>query len=210
MPIDAATLAIFYTAALALNLTPGNDMMYVLGQSLKGGFRTGLAASLGIAGGSLVHLILVAMGLAVVLARHPLVFDAIRYAGAAYLLWIAFQALRSQPAVLVAETALRSPWAAFRDGVLVNLLNPKIIVFMFAFLPPFIRPENGSGLLQLLILGTIFNVNGTVVNALVALFAGRIRERLSSSASFARWFSRLSAGLFTLLAVRLILEKRVP
>ena len=85
MPIEWADLAVFMAAALMLNLTPGNDMMFVLGQSLRGGIRSGVAASLGIATGSLVHLCLVALGVAVVLARHPAVFDAIRYAGAAYL-----------------------------------------------------------------------------------------------------------------------------
>jgi threonine/homoserine/homoserine lactone efflux protein len=90
MPIETADLLVFLTAALMLNLTPGNDMMFVLGQSLKGGARVGIAASLGIATGALVHLALVAFGVAVLLAQYPAVFDFIRYAGAAYLVWIAW------------------------------------------------------------------------------------------------------------------------
>ena len=162
MPISSADLLIFLTAALSLNLTPGNDMMYVLGQSLKGGPRTGISASLGIAGGSLIHLGFVALGVAVILAQNPLLFDLIRYAGAAYLVWIAYTTLTSPISALAQDSTERSTFAAFRDGVLVNLFNPKIIVFMFAFLPPFIRPENGSPLLQLFILGMIFNVGGTI------------------------------------------------
>ena len=208
MPISSADLLIFLTAALSLNLTPGNDMMYVLGQSLKGGARSGISASLGIAGGSLIHLGFVAIGVAVILAQHPLLFDLIRYAGACYLLWIAYTTLTSPMSALAPDDTQRSTFAAFRDGVLVNLFNPKIIVFMFAFLPPFIRPENGSPLLQLLILGMIFNVGGTIINCIVALFAGKIGAALSTSLNFRRWFSRVSAGLFVLLATRLVFERK--
>jgi threonine/homoserine/homoserine lactone efflux protein len=208
MPISTADLLIFLTAALSLNLTPGNDMMYVLGQSLKGGPRSGIAASLGIAGGSLIHLGFVALGVAVILAQYPLLFDLIRYAGACYLIWIAYTTLTAPLSALAPDATRRNAFKAFRDGVLVNLFNPKIIVFMFAFLPPFIRPENGSPLLQLFILGMIFNVGGTLINCLVALFAGKIGAALSTSLSFRRWFSRISAGLFLLLAARLVFERK--
>jgi threonine/homoserine/homoserine lactone efflux protein len=208
MPISSADLLIFLTAALSLNLTPGNDMMYVLGQSLKGGARSGISASLGIAGGSLIHLGFVALGVAVILARHPMLFDLIRYAGACYLVWIAYTTLTSPMPALTRGDVQRSTFAAFGDGVLVNLFNPKIIVFMFAFLPPFIRPENGSPLLQLFILGMVFNVGGTAINCVVALFAGKIGTALSTSLNFRRWFSRISAGLFVLLAARLVFERK--
>lgn len=208
MLINSTDLLVFLTAALSLNLTPGNDMMYVLGQSLKGGSRSGISASLGIAGGSLIHLGFVALGVAVILARYPLLFDLIRYAGACYLVWIAYTTLTSPMSALAHDGTQRSTFAAFRDGVLVNLFNPKIIIFMFAFLPPFIRPENGSPLLQLLILGMIFNVGGTVINCVVALFAGKIGAALSTSLNFRRWFSRISAGLFVLLAARLVFERK--
>jgi threonine/homoserine/homoserine lactone efflux protein len=208
MPIETADLLVFLTAALTLNLTPGNDMMFVLGQSLKGGARVGIAASLGIATGLLVHLALVALGVAVLLAQYPAVFDLIRYAGAAYLLWIAWQTLTSPIAVMNNGGARRSAFAAWRDGALVNVFNPKIIVFIFAFLPPFIRPESGSPLLQLLIFGTIFNVGGTLVNFAVAAFAARIAAKLSADARFGRWFTRASAGLFVILAARMAVERR--
>ena len=208
MLINSTDLLVFLTAALSLNLTPGNDMMYVLGQSLKGGPRSGISASFGIAGGSLIHLGFMALGVAVILARYPLLFDLIRYAGACYLLWIAYTTLTSPLSALAQDDTQRSTFAAFRDGVLVNLFNPKVIVFMFAFLPPFVRAENGSPLLQLLILGLIFNLGGTVINCVVALFAGKIGLALSTSLNFRRWFSRISAGLFLLLAARLVFERK--
>jgi threonine/homoserine/homoserine lactone efflux protein len=205
MLISPTDLAIFATASLTLNLTPGNDMMFVLGQAAKGGPRAGIAASLGIATGLLVHLALVALGVAVVLARHPLLFDAIRYAGAAYLVWMAWKTLRSPAIPSARQAGSESTFAAWRDGTLVNVFNPKIIVFMFAFLPPFVHPENGSPLLQLLILGMIFNIGGTLINIAVSLFAGRISTALSGNFSFSRWFARVSATLFLVLAARLVI-----
>ncbi len=208
MPINATDLLIFLTAALTLNLTPGNDMMYVLGQSIKGGARSGVAASFGIATGSLIHLVLVALGIAVVLSHYPAVFDTIRWAGAAYLVWIAYKTLTTPIGHLVAGDERRSSFAAWRDGVLVNSFNPKTIVFMFAFLPPFIRPENGMPLLQLFILGMIFNIGGTAINCVVAAFAGSIGDKLSRSLRIARGFSIVSASLFLVLAARMAFERR--
>jgi len=208
MPIDTADLLVFLTAALALNLTPGNDMMYVLGQSIKGGPRSGIAASFGITTGSFIHLLLVAAGIAVVLSQYPAVFDAIRWAGAAYLVWIAYKTLTTPIGDLTTKGAARSSLAAWRDGVLVNSFNPKTIVFMFAFLPPFVRPENGAPLLQLFILGTLFNFGGTIVNCVVALFAGSIGAKLRQSPGIARSFRIVSASLFLLLAARMAFERR--
>ena len=208
MPIDTADLLVFLTAALALNLTPGNDMMYVLGQSIKGGPHPGVAAGFGIATGSFIHLLLVAAGVAVVLSHYPAVFDAIRWAGAAYLVWIACKTLATPIGDLTGAGQARGSLAAWRDGVLVNSFNPKTIVFMFAFLPPFIRPENGSPLLQLFILGTLFNLGGILVNGAVALFAGSIGAKLRQSPSVARGFRIVSASLFLLLAARLAFERR--
>jgi threonine/homoserine/homoserine lactone efflux protein len=208
MHIDLSDLLVFLTAALALNLTPGNDMMYVLGQGLKSGPKAGIAASLGIATGSLIHLALVAAGLAVILAEHPQVFDAVRWAGAAYLVWIAVKTLTTPGGVLMVEGERRGLLSAWRDGVLVNVFNPKTIIFMFAFLPPFVHPENGAPLLQLWILGTLFNAGGTIVNCLVAVFAGAIGARLARDARLARAFSLVTAGLFLMLAARMAFERR--
>lgn len=208
MPIEWSDLLIFTAAALTLNLTPGNDMMFVLGQSMKGGTKAGIAASLGIATGLLVHLGLVAAGVAVILAEHPAVFDATRYVGVAYLVWMALKILRQPVAGLEGNATGRDSFAAWRDGALVNVFNPKIVVFMFALLPPFIRPENGMPLLQLFILGMVFNVGGTLINFAVAIFSGRLARLLAGNASAARWFARASAALFLILAMRIAFGRR--
>lgn len=208
MPIEWSDLAVFVTASLMLNLTPGNDMMFVLGQALRGGARNGIAASLGIATGSLVHLALVAMGVAIILAQHPAVFDGIRYMGAAYMVWIAIATLRSGTSAFTQSTQTGSAFAAWRDGTVVNMLNPKIIVFFFAFLPPFIRPENGSPLAQLAILGVIFNLGGTLINFAVAAFASSIGRLVSGNVKIARAFTLVSAALFLALAARMAFDSR--
>lgn len=208
MPIALPDLIVFLTAALMLNLTPGNDMMFVLGQSIKGGARNGVAASFGIATGSLIHLCLVAAGIAVLLAQHPALFEAIRWAGVAYLLWIAWKTITSPAGIPVHKEIQGSALKAWRDGAFVNLLNPKVIIFMFAFLPPFVRPENGSPLLQLFILGMVFNIGGTAINCLVAFFAGSIGRKLATSARLARGFAVASSTVFVVLATRLAFERR--
>lgn len=208
MLINPADLAVFLAASLLLNLTPGNDMMFVLGQSAKSGARAGIAASFGIATGSLVHLALVALGAGVMLAQNPRLFDLIRYAGAAYLLWLAWKAWTSSGMLAVNEQQRGSAFAAWRDGTLVNIFNPKVIVFMFAFLPPFVHPENGGPLVQLLIFGAIFNIGGTLINVLAAIFAGKLASALKGNFNLAKWFARFTAGVFLVLAARLAFSPR--
>ncbi len=159
MIIETTQLLIFMMAGIALNLTPGADMMYCLSQGLKSGPKAGFAASLGIATGSIIHVLLAAFGLAALIAANPLAFEVLRWAGVAYLVWLAVQALRTPLQVDLPDEAKRSqPMKAWRDGVLVNLLNPKVIVFILAFLPQFVDPLRGSTVLQFLLLGLVLNI----------------------------------------------------
>lgn len=207
MPIEWPDLLIFLSASLMLNLTPGNDMMFVISQSLRGGPGAGIAASLGIATGSLFHLALVAAGVAVILAEHPTLFDAIRYAGAAYLVYMAVQTLRHGAAAFAPGEKTVSNFKAWRDGTAVNILNPKIIVFFFAFLPPFVRPENGFPLLQLLILGMLFNIGGTLINFAAAHSAAKLATIFSGNVKIAQRFSQFSALVYLVLAARMVFDK---
>lgn len=209
MIIDPIQLWIFVAAAIALNLTPGSDMLFCLGQGLKGGPRAGLAASLGISTGSLIHTVLAAIGLAALIAAYPLAFEIVRWAGVAYLIWLAIQAIRTQASGL-SPASVRSGdmVTAWRDGVLVNLLNPKVGVFILAFLPQFVDPSRGSPFLQFLILGAILNIGGTVINGAIGAFAGTIGARLASHSGLLRVYRYVTAGLFLGLAARLAFERR--
>lgn len=209
MPVSVETLLLFVPAALALNLTPGNDMLFCLGQGMKSGPRAGIAASFGIAAGGFIHVFAAALGLAALLAAHPGAFEVLRWAGVAYLVWLAVQALRSPGLVLEpAQERRHTPWRAFREAVLVNVLNPKVAVFILAFLPQFVDPARGSGFLQFLLLGTVFNVGGTVVNALVGGFAGRLGGWLRGRPSAARLVEKFAALLLLAIAARIALQPR--
>lgn len=210
MSIDPVTLLAFVPAALALNLTPGADMMFTLGQSLRGGVRVGQAANLGIALGGLVHVLVAGLGLGALVAAHPGIFDVIRWVGVTYLLWLAVQSLRagfSDPSV-DAKGAKTTPARALRQGLFVNLTNPKIVLFVLAFLPQFVDPAHGSILGQFLILGAILSLGGLLVNGVVALAAGGAATRLLRSARFATVLGRVSAAIFAGLALRLALMER--
>jgi threonine/homoserine/homoserine lactone efflux protein len=207
LPVDPLILLAFVPAALALNLTPGADMMFTLAQGLRSGPRAGLAANAGIAAGGMVQTLVAGLGLGALVAAHPMAFDVIRWAGVAYLLVLAVQSLRAGP-IDLGVTALPRPLGrVFLDGMLVNLLNPKVILFILAFLPQFVDPSRPV-LAQFLTLGVVFAVGGLLVNGAVAVFAGGIGQRLARSAGFARWLGRASAMIFAGLALRLALLQK--
>src|SRR5687768_8130280 len=169
---DTNTLLLFMTAALALNVTPGPDMLYVVARSVGEGRAAGIISSLGIAAGSLVHTMAVALGLAGLLRAVPLAFEIVKWVGAAYLVWLGVRALRSQGGVGGHSTVTPvSRGAVFRQGMLTNLLNPKVALFFLAFLPQFVDPERGPVALQVISLGLLFNLSGTLVNIGVAVLA---------------------------------------
>ena len=200
----------FLAAALALNLTPGADMTYVIARSATQGRAAGIAASLGISAGSFVHSVLAALGVSALLQHSETAFPVVKYAGAAYLLYLAWKAIRAgNPAMAVDRNlARRNLWKVFTEGALTNLLNPKVALFILAFLPQFVDPSRGTAAVQILLLGAIFNVSGTTVNAVVACSASAAARAIGSSEGFGRWLSRISALVFVGLALRLALSER--
>ncbi|KIC28597.1 LysE family translocator [Leisingera sp. ANG-M6] len=204
--IDPVTLLAFIPAALALNLTPGADMMFCLGQGLRSGRAAAVAASAGISAGSMVHVALAGLGLGAVVSAMPGLFDVIRWIGVGYLLFLAWGALRC--GAVQADAPSVPARQAFRSGFLVNLTNPKVIMFVLAFVPQFVRPEAGPVLAQFLVFGLILAAGGFVINGLVGMFAGQAVRQLTGSPVFARWLGRISAGIFTGLAVRLAIMER--
>lgn len=204
--IDTLTLLAFVPAALALNLTPGADMMFCLGQGLRAGPGPAVAASAGIVLGGMVHVTLAGLGLGAAVATLPWLFDVIRWVGVAYLLWLAFSALRHPPQA--GDAPKVRPARAFRDGMVVNLTNPKVILFVLAFLPQFIDPAKGSVLGQFLILGAVIAAGGFVVNAAVGIFAGGLGRKMTQSPAFSRGIGYVCAAIFTGLALRLALIER--
>lgn len=208
--IAPSQLAVFMAAGLALNLTPGPDMMLCLGQGLRGGPAAGVAASVGVATGALIHTGLAATGLAALLATEPMLFEVIRWTGVAYLTWLALKMLHALGGgtLAVADPAQATPLAAWRDGMVVNLLNPKVALFILAFIPQFVDPARGSQLAQFLVLALLFNVSGTIVNAIVGAFAGRLGGLLSTSRRLRMALEAATASVFLMIALRLALDRR--
>ncbi len=206
------SLPLFALAVLVLNATPGVDMLLTVGRTLAGGPRAGLAAASGITAGSVVHVLAAAFGLAALLAVSSAAFIAIKWAGAAYLLWLAAGMLRAawRPAPVDARpaeaAAVTSPalWRAdFRRGLLTNVLNPKVALFVLAFLPQFIAADAPHKSLAFLALGALMVLQGGVFLALLVGVTARLR-RVGSSPALARGLYAVGATLFVAMAWRLV------
>ncbi|ETW13663.1 lysine exporter protein LysE/YggA [Roseivivax marinus] len=196
---DAATLVSFLGAGLVLNLTPGADVMFAMASGARGGVRAGVAAAFGVSLGCLFHVALTAAGVAALLRATPAAFDALRYAGAAYLVVLAVRAWRADPSPTGDGGAATLGRAVLR-GALTNVLNPKVALFILAFLPQFADPARGPVWTQLLALGGLFAATGFAVTGLYGAAGGALRSWLASRA---RLLNRISAAVFAGLAARL-------
>ncbi len=200
--MDPWTFATFVGASFLLYLTPGADMMFTIASGVAGGPRAGLAAAVGIALGVMVHVTLAAAGLAVLIAANPALLNLIRYAGAAYLAFLAWQAWTDRGHLSKAE-GRRDIWRAFRRGFLTNILNPKVALFILAFLPQFIDPAAGPAWHQIVILGFILGLGGILTDGTYGVLAGVMAERVRRSAGV---MNKVSAVIFGGLAARIALN----
>ncbi|MDM0053696.1 LysE family translocator [Variovorax sp. J22R115] len=205
--IDGGTLSLFLLAVLALFLSPGPNMAFVLSHGIAMGPRAGLAAGLGIAGADLVHTLCAATGVTALVAAWPPSFDVLRYAGALYLLWLAWQALRSGDAALHGRADVVSFGRVVRMAWLNNLVNPKALLFFMVFLPQFVSPARGSVPMQLLQLGIALSLAGLLFNTMLGACSGQIGRWLQRrhAAGFQRG---LLATVMVALALRLLFIDR--
>ena len=206
---DLSTLALFAAAALALACTPGPDMMLILSRSMTQGRGAGAASMLGAQAGVYAHATAVALGLSELFRAVPLAYDAVRYAGAAYLLTLAWTAFRATGSAtpLPGTVPPVSLWAVFRQGLLTNILNPKVALFSLALFPQFVKPEAGHVAVQILLLATLLNLVGLVVNGSLILGASRLGRVFVGRARFRRAPQILLGSVFTGLALRLAVDR---
>ncbi|TPG51879.1 LysE family translocator [Roseomonas nepalensis] len=208
MPVDPALLLACLLASVVVALSPGPDMMFVLGQTLSGGARRGWAAAAGIWCGAMVHLTAAALGVAALIAAEPALFTVLRLAGAAYLLWLGAGALRAAwegaPVGLPSATA---PRRVVLQGMLTNLTNPKVALFFLAFLPQFVAPDRAAPWVQMLLLGPLLPLLSVPVFAALILGAGRASARLARSARAARWLHGAAGVIFLGLGARLLAQR---
>jgi threonine/homoserine/homoserine lactone efflux protein len=207
MPEKAAFLA-FLIAALALNLAPGPDMLYVIGRSVGQGRKAGIVSSLGVFVGCWVHILAAAFGIAALLRSSPVAFNAVRYAGAAYLIYLGIKMLAQKTDLSSQQLKAERLGVIFRQGAITNMLNPKVAIFFLAFLPQFVDARRGNVVLQILLLGLIFNVGGTLVNLAVAYAGGTLGELLRRNQSIARLQRRFTGLIFVGLGLRLAWQRR--
>jgi threonine/homoserine/homoserine lactone efflux protein len=206
---ETPQLLLFLASSLALLLLPGPAVFYIIARSVAQGRDAGLVSALGVASGSLVHVLAAALGVSALLASSAQVFSALRLAGAAYLVYLGIRALASSGTSIGAgpHLAPRGLGEVFREGVVVNILNPKTAIFFVAFLPQFADPSRGPIGWQILVLGGLFIAVGVVTDGLYALGSHRLTRRFGASARAQRIRARVAAGVyFALGAITLNVE----
>lgn len=206
MLIDPGLFALFLTAAVIINITPGPDMLYVLAHALSLGTWAGIVASLGMSLGMVVHTTAATLGLATLLQTVPVAYDGIRYAGAAYLGYLGIRTwLSSKAAVAHTDKHESVPMqTVLWRATATNLLNPKIVLFYVAFLPQFVNPDIGHITLQFLVLGMILVIMGLMADVTVALLGGQVGELLLWRKNTRVIINRAAAMVFVGLAMRLL------
>ena len=205
---DWPTLALFFLAALAISLTPGPGLLYVAARTLSGGAREGLASIFGLGLGGLVHVAAGALGVSALVLASAEAFTVLKVVGALYLVWLGIKTWRQAGTATFAVPTPTTARAAFREGVVVEALNPKTAAFFLAFLPQFVAPAAGSVALQFLVLGSMTVALNTLADLLMMALAARLRERLFRRESLLRRLRRASAALLCGLGLTLALARR--
>jgi threonine/homoserine/homoserine lactone efflux protein len=196
-----STLLLFAASALVLLAVPGPSVLYVVARTVEQGRTAGLVSVLGLETGALLHVAAAAAGLSALVASSPTAFGALRYSGAAYLLWLGVRTLRRNRAGAPAALVPKAHGRLFRDGVLVDLLNPKTALFFLAFLPGFVHEGHGPVALQAVALGLVFVALAAVTDGAYALVAARVSRRARRGGKGGRRVARASGGTYGVLGV---------
>ena len=196
-------IALFIVASALLTIAPGPDIVYVLARGIGQGVKAGIAAALGFATGCIFHTALAALGVAALIRSSETAFNLVRYAGAAYLVWIGIQALRHRGSFSLDADDERGTLAAiYRQSVIGNMLNPKVTLFFLAFLPQFVNPHGAGVGLQMLLLGAIFMLQTVVIFGAVAVFSGMIGDTMRRKPALARHLNTFAGITFIALGIR--------
>ena len=207
--IDQATLFTYLAILLGFVFLPGPAVILTLTRAASSGTRVGIATGTGIAAGDLVHTAMAVLGLSVIIMTSAFAFNLVKYLGAAYLVYLGIRAILERTETAALDGAPRiGVRGAFRQGLLTEVLNPKSAMFFLAFLPQFVRPENGAVALQLTILGVLFVLMGLVSTISVAVFSGSVGRLLRTHPAVQRWQGKVVGTIYCCLGVRLALQER--
>jgi len=200
----------FLTAAVLLNLSPGPDIAFILGQTVRGGRKSGFAAMFGIWTGAFGHVLMAAAGLSAVLATSAIAFSVVKWVGAAYLIWLGIAALRSGGGSFISEEIKGSLnfFPIYKQGALVGLLNPKVAVFFLAFLPQFIVENAGPVWAQMFLHGCLIILVAVLIEPPLVFAGEKLTSKLRDNARIGLWMNRSLGAIFIALGIRLALEER--
>ncbi|WP_321370053.1 LysE family translocator [uncultured Desulfuromusa sp.] len=207
--LGTENLLLFVVSGLILNITPGADILYILGRSSSQGFRGGSVAALGIGAGCIVHVIAATVGISAIIAASATAFMVIKFIGAAYLVYIGITMFRKNKADVNEVQAMPATKLStiFWQGFLTNSLNPKVALFFLAFLPQFISPSAENKSIALLFLGILFNINGTLWNLFVAWASSSVASQLRRSGVVTKWLNRTIGALFLYFGAKLAVSQ---
>lgn len=209
--LGTQNLSTFLLSSFLLWITPGTDTMYILARSISQGRQAGLISVLGISSGILIHTVFAAVGLSAILATSAWAFTIIKIAGAAYLIYLGLQAwLKKSQSLSTPEINSMSGWQIYRQGVVTNVLNPKVAIFFLAFLPQFVDPAAGFGALPFLLLGILFVTGGTVWCLLLAGCAAMATNMVRENEKVAGWLERITGCVYIALGLNLLRSKSQP
>ena len=210
---DTTHLLMFIAAGWLLNLTPGPDVLYIVSSALKNGVRAGLVAALGIVSGCFVHVFAAALGVGALLATSATAFTVLKWAGAAYLVWMGVKLLLAKgvgssvvPAGVSAEAGVVNLWRVYCQGFLTNVLNPKVALFFLAFVPQFIAPGTEDKVTAFVLLGLLFNLNSLPINFGYAWLAGWASRRVGAVQRAMHWMDRAAGVMFIGFGLKLALS----
>lgn len=207
--IDSATLLTYVAIVLGFVFIPGPATLLTVARASTSGTKVGIATGTGVAAGDLIHTLMAVVGISAVIATSAVLFTIVKYAGAAYLVYLGIRAVfAGAPTGEARGMAAVSTNQAFQQAIVAEVLNPKTALFFLAFLPQFVNPAHGSVALQLTILGALFVLLGLCSTAVFALTAGRLGRVLSRSQTVLKWQGKVVGGLYCALGVRLAMQER--
>lgn len=207
--MEISTLFAFLGAAIILTIMPGPDNLFVLAQSITQDKKAGIATSLGLCTGLLVHISAAVLGISAIIYQSTIIFSIVKFAGAAYLLYLAWQSFRAKgdPFTLQQQNT-QAYITLYKKGILMNILNPKVSLFFLALLPQFVNPTQGHVAFQMLILGIVFLVQALVLFSLFSIFAGKVRKLIIGQPAIAKRLNMIQGILFTFIGIQIAISKQ--
>lgn len=199
---------LFIISSILLNLTPGADTIYILGKGISKGKKASIISALGISTGCMVHTVLAAFGLSVILSKSIIAFNIVKAVGAFYLIYLGIKSMKTKDFSLKEEDKENiSSGKIFREGILTNVLNPKVALFFLSFMPQFISPNNSFGAIPFIVLGSTFVFTGTIWCLILAISSSLMTKKLKEKPSFSKILNRVTGIIFVGLGLKLLTSK---